>query len=180
VLERFRAPRSLKGNLYQEDYAALLVVKRLAEKHRVTILAVHHTRKSEAIDPLDTVSGTQGLAGAADGVLVLKRVRGAERGELHVTGRDLEDEGAFVVEFQRSTCRWEMVGATREVAPTAERQAILDELREAGTPLRLGEVAAAVKRSPSTTSNMLRKLIGAGLVVAVGGRYAISEGDDLA
>jgi hypothetical protein len=153
-------------------------IKALADKYRVALLVVHHTKKGEAEDPLELVSGTQGLAGGADGVLVIKRPRGAERGELHVVGRDLEDEGAFVVDFQRSTCRWEMVGRTREVAPTAERQAILDALREAGAPLRLSELAAAVHRSPSNTSNMVRKLVGAGAVVFEQGRYRLRNESD--
>lgn len=179
VFERFRAPRSPKGNLYSEDYAAMRAIKTLADKYRVTVLVVHHIKKGEADDAVELVSGTQGLAGGADGVLILKRPRGAVRGELHIVGRDLEDEGAFVVDFQRSTCRWEMVGTTREVAPTVERQAILDALREAGGPLRLSQVASSVKRSPSATSNLLRKLVGAGLVNYAEGAYSIREGDEL-
>jgi hypothetical protein len=178
VFERFRAPRSPKGNLYSEDYAAMRAIKALADKYRVALLVVHHTKKGEAEDPLELVSGTQGLAGGADGVLVIKRPRGAERGELHVIGRDLADEGAFVVDFQRNTCRWEMVGTTREVAPTAERQAILDALQEAGEPLRLSELAAAVHRSASNTSNMVRKLVGAGAVVFEQGRYRLRNESD--
>jgi hypothetical protein len=178
VFERFRAPRSPKANLYSEDYAAMQVVKALADKHRVTVLIVHHTRKGEADDPLEMISGTQGLAGGADGVLVLKRPRGAERGELHVIGRDLEDEGAFVVEFHRATCRWEMVGAARDVAPTAERQAILDTLREAGSPLRPGEIAASIHKTPSATSNLLRKLVSDGLVQHAANRYSLPKSDE--
>lgn len=175
VLERFRAPRSPKGNLYSEDYAAMRVIKTLADKFRISVLVVHHTRKGDAEDPLETISGTQGLAGAADGVLVLRRPRGAERGELHIVGRDLEDEGEYVVEFRRATCRWEMVGSASQVAPTVERQAILNALHEAGGPMRLSQVASSVKRTPSATSNLLRKLVESGQVTYAVGNYSIRD-----
>lgn len=60
------------------------------------LLAVHHTRKAAAEDWLDTVSGTQGIAGSADYLLVLKRKRKSDEGVLAVTGRDIvENEYAL-------------------------------------------------------------------------------------
>ena len=40
---------------------------------RITMLLVHHTRKMQAEDPMDLLSGTTGIAGAADGALILRR-----------------------------------------------------------------------------------------------------------
>lgn len=57
----------------------LAVGPKVLEPHRATgqkgvaIVLVHHVRKMDADDPLDTVSGTTGLTGAADTVLVLNR-----------------------------------------------------------------------------------------------------------
>jgi adenine/guanine phosphoribosyltransferase-like PRPP-binding protein len=50
--------------------------KALADAYSVPFIIVHHTRKLAATDFLDEVSGSQGLAGSADAVLVLKRLRG--------------------------------------------------------------------------------------------------------
>jgi Transcriptional regulator, AbiEi antitoxin len=54
-------------------------------------LAVHHSRKATAEDFVETVSGTNGLAGAADHILVLKHPRLAMHGSLLVTGRDVPE-----------------------------------------------------------------------------------------
>jgi hypothetical protein len=68
-----------------------------------SLLVVHHTRKADSADFIDSVSGTQGIAGSADYVLVLKRTRHSVEATLAVTGRDVReaeyalhvDEGMF-------------------------------------------------------------------------------------
>jgi hypothetical protein len=64
-------------NRYEANYAAGSSLKQIADSHTVGALALHHTRKASADDFVDTVSGTHGLAGAADAVLVLERSRGS-------------------------------------------------------------------------------------------------------
>ena len=54
-----------------------------------TLLVVHHTRKAEAIDFVDSVSGTQGIAGSFDFVLALDRKRYSNNAMFSVTGRDV-------------------------------------------------------------------------------------------
>jgi hypothetical protein len=49
------------------------------------------THASGAEDFLDTISGSQGLAGAADTVAVLRRSRGSAGAVLKITGRDVEE-----------------------------------------------------------------------------------------
>lgn len=62
------------------------------------LLAVHHTRKMNAEDFVSTISGTNGITGAADFVLVLNRKRQSDEGTLSVTGRDIyEAEYAMCV-----------------------------------------------------------------------------------
>lgn len=56
-------------------------------------------------DFLAEVSGTNGLAGAADATLVLKRSRGKADGVLHITGRDV-DENEHALTFQPDTGSW--------------------------------------------------------------------------
>jgi hypothetical protein len=171
VLERFRARRSAKENAYSADYDAITALKPLCDKYHVTILIVHHTRKMEADDPLDMVSGTQGLAGGADGVLILKKQRGQNEGELHVMGRDLEQEGAYVVMFNRETCHWEMVGASNTVSKSTTRREILDVLRKAGKGLKPAEIATFTGRTRQAVFQLLNGLIDEGLVSNQNGTY---------
>jgi AAA domain len=76
TLEKFRPAAAAKSSAYSNDYAALTDLQKIASKYRVAIVINHHVRKMEADDPFDTVSGTLGLTGAADTILILKRHAG--------------------------------------------------------------------------------------------------------
>ncbi len=77
-------PRTRGQIVYQEDYVALEELLPLAAQREVAIVVVHHIRKMTAADPLDEISGSTGLTGGVDGVLVLKRDRGKADAVLHV------------------------------------------------------------------------------------------------
>jgi hypothetical protein len=88
------------------------------------LVAVHHTRKMGAEDWLDTVSGTQGITGSADYILVLQRKRKSDEGVLAVTGRDVA-ENEYAVKTDNGI--WSLDGmdildAAATVATRAERQ----------------------------------------------------------
>jgi biotin operon repressor len=174
VLQKIRPPRNARANGYDEDYEALRQLKALADKYRVAILVVHHTRKSTADDIVETVSGTQGLTGAADAILIIKRPRGEERAQLHVTGRDLPVEGEYVVNFSKASCQWTMVGAAEQIAPTEARAAIADLLAD-GVTMTPTELASETGKSRANVAKLLRKMRVAGQVMQVGrGLYALS------
>jgi hypothetical protein len=104
-----------------------------------------------ADDPLDTVSGTRGLTGAVDSVLVL--VRDGNGTTLHGTGRDLEQiEDA--VEFDREACLWRILGNAAEVRRSDERSVILRVLKKADGPLAdLSEQSYGAVRTMLTRMN---------------------------
>jgi AAA domain-containing protein len=52
---------------YEGDYEALMPLKRLADTYHVSILAVHHLRKTGSHDVLDEIIGSTGVTGAVDG-----------------------------------------------------------------------------------------------------------------
>ena len=82
----------------------------------------------EAEDPLDTVSGTLGLAGCADTVLVLNR--SSQGTTLYVRGRDIE-EAEHAVSFDKQSCRWTILGNASDVQRSNERGRILTVLEDA-------------------------------------------------
>ena len=59
------------SNSYASDYRDLSSLKNLAESHHIAILLVHHLRKMKDDDPMNMISGTTGLSGAADSNFVL-------------------------------------------------------------------------------------------------------------
>jgi RecA-family ATPase len=138
TLARIRAIVRFSGNPYAEDYQFASDVKALADsRDGLALLLNHHTRKAGAEDIFDTVSGTTGITGAADTVLVLKRSRGKAEAELHVTGRDIGD-CALGLSFSNG---WTVQGNAEELRLSEQRQQILDVLKEAKDPMQPKEIA---------------------------------------
>lgn len=95
-------------NSYASDYRDLSSLKNLAESHHIAILLVHHLRKMKDDDPMNMISGTTGLSGAADSNFVLKRKdRNSPQAELHCTGRDIESR-VLELCFRKETRTWEL------------------------------------------------------------------------
>jgi hypothetical protein len=162
VLECIRPARDVKANPYGEDYAALGALKKIAAARRVTIVVVHHVRKQQADDVLQTVSGTQGLTGAADGIIVLSRPRGEEQGVMHIIARDLPQDLSYAVRFHEG--RWTVLGPAAAVARTDLQNDILAALRASTDPMAVTEIASEVGRVKSTVSAALKVMLRDGLV----------------
>ena len=61
----------------------------ITDKHSVTLMLIHHTRKMYDPDLLNTISGSTGLIGAVDSVLVLEKPkRTGSEAELTIANRD--------------------------------------------------------------------------------------------
>ena len=77
---------------YSSDYKELTVLKNLADNLGISIVIVHHTRKSIDRDPFNMISGSTGLSGCADGSMVLiETKRGSRKAVMHCVGRDIEN-----------------------------------------------------------------------------------------
>ena len=91
TLQRVRSTGS-DSNLYANDYQEIGLLKKLADKRHIAILLIHHLRKLHDDDPMNMISGSTGLSGAADSAFVLqKNARSANAASLHCTGRDIPD-----------------------------------------------------------------------------------------
>ncbi|MGW5610199.1 AAA family ATPase [Streptomyces sp. NPDC003753] len=108
VFAKMRGPAPAGVSAYDADYVAVGYAKRLADHYGVAVVLVHHVRKAGSEDFLTEVSGTNGIAGAADATLVLKRARGQADGILHVTGRDV-DEAEYALSFQPASGAWHLL-----------------------------------------------------------------------
>lgn len=99
TLGRARQQRRRGDDPYLADYQAGVSLKNVVDAFPgAALLGVHHTRKASSDDFVDDLSGTLGLAGSADYVLVLRRQRNSDEATLQVTGRDApEGEYAFTV-----------------------------------------------------------------------------------
>jgi len=126
VFLKVRPPRKKGEDAYAADYDAVTPLQRYASEHRLAIVLVTHTRKMEAEDPLEAISGTNGVTGAADAVLVLNR--DAKGTTLYGRGRDIE-EIETAMRFDGG--RWSILGDADEVRKSDERRKIVAALKEA-------------------------------------------------
>lgn len=166
----FRPARGNQRSPYEADSAAISGLQALASKYGVAIVIVHHVRKSPAeTDPFEKVSGTMGLTGAADTVLVLDR--DANGVTLYGRGRDIE-EIETAVTFDKDACRWIVMGEASEVRRTDERSQILSVLIDATESLSPQEIALGADMPRNNVDQLLFKMTSAGEVVKAGrGKY---------
>jgi hypothetical protein len=180
TLARVRPIRSGRGDLYAEDYRIGQDLKALADSHGVAVLVVHHLRKMDSDDPLELLSGTLGLPGAADSVLVMKRERGRDDATLFVTGRDVE-ERELAVEWDEALWQWVHRGSAEEYRRSEARKDILELLEKEDEPLSPREIAEAVGKKDTAVRQLLRSMVQDGEVLRHGtssqSRYTLPEGD---
>lgn len=120
TLARFRDFRA--SDSYATDYDCLTGLQQIASTYRIGVLVAHHDRKSGADDVFDTVSGTLGLNGAADTLLILKRDDGGA--VLNIRGRDIDDDN-LLLGFDKSSCRWSIRGNAADLRKAVQ----IDQIR---------------------------------------------------
>jgi hypothetical protein len=173
---RFKPPRFGRSNEYEEDYRHGGEVKSLADRHGVAILTLHHCRKMAAADPLEEVSGTLGLTGVADGVLVLRRERGEADASLFVTGRDLEEQD-LALHWDAQFALWSVAGHAEEFRVSKQRKEVLTLLAKAGKPLSPSEAAPLLGKKPNAVKKLLWTMAQTGQLTQDHGRYAVASGN---
>ena len=119
---------------YQRDYRIGSVLKAIAdERPGLAVVVAHHDRKAVTEDFVESVSGTNGLAGSADTIMVLARKRHSDEGLLKVTGRDVP-EAEYAMKLVDG--RWTLDGGSLvEAATTARRRDELTSLGDKSTAI---------------------------------------------
>ena len=144
---------------YAKDYEALMKIHRLANDLGIAIMIIHHQRKGEAEDPLDTVSGTLGIVGCADTTLILDSGNAGKT--LYVRGRDIE-EAEHAVEFDTDRCRWRILGSADDVHRSETRRKIMAALPKDGDAIGPKEIAELTSISEATVKVRIRDMVTAG------------------
>ncbi len=180
TLKRIRPRSTGRGRAYDEDYDSVAPLKRLSDAHGVSIVVVHHLRKMAAEDPMDTISGTLGLTGAVDGIMVLQRVRGAADATLHTTSRD-GDERELAMRFDPATGNWQVRGDAGPVLGGEQQAQVYEALAATDVPMSPKDVAAATGLTAKQVGERLHDLKRADLVVRVGrGQWGLPSDADFA
>jgi hypothetical protein len=182
TLGKVMPPASAGQGAYGHEYRVASALKRITDDHPGSSLVVlHHDRKAGAEDFVDAVSGTHGIAGAADTIVVLARPRGESNGVLRVTGRDVR-EAEYAVDLSKGS--WVIAGGNLTAAATtaASRRAtanlgdravdVFAEVSKHPDGITPANVAAAVGIDPAQVRVYLGRLVDRGSITRQGrGRY---------
>jgi hypothetical protein len=174
TLKKIRPRTAGNRSIYDVDYEALEPLIPLAGEYGIAIVCVHHTRKLAAADPLDEISGSTGLSGGADGVLILKRERGRADAFLHVTGREIEEEQELALRWDQNLASWSLAGDADEYRQSEERRKIIELLERTGVPMGPKDIAEVLDKNRSTVRVMLLNMKQDGQVIAASeGGYTV-------
>lgn len=165
VLARVRVP-SGSGPDYATEYPEFSAWRELAERHRVCVLALTHTRKGldEGADFVNESYGGGALAGAANGIIQIRRPRGSDEGTLKATFRDAP-ELELSLRFNPEDGSWTVSDSDpREASQTPERRELLALIPQPPLSTKTGDLAKQLGKSVKATSKLLSRLSEEGLV----------------
>jgi len=108
TLQKIRGNQSRSDSCYSYDYKEIAKLKEFADKHKICILAIHHLRKMKDSDVFNQISGSTGLTGSADTMIVLNKIENTNEVELSVTGRDVRSIEK-TIKFNTKTFKWEVL-----------------------------------------------------------------------
>ena len=127
----------------------------IAARHSVSIMVVHHLRKTPGADAEDEISASTGLTGGVDGWLILRRVPGARGPSLVVDGRDIEEPCELAMRWNTDAATWSIEGDAAEVNLSHERREIFDTLRRSPVPMTPKEVADLIGGKPTSVRKLM-------------------------
>lgn len=111
TLQKIRSRPKMRENAYSNDYNELGQLKAFADKYAICVMVVHHTHKMKGAadcDVFERISGTTGIMGTADTIIMLSRERrNDENTTMSITGRDVE-QSEYILKFDN--CQWYMIG----------------------------------------------------------------------
>ena len=180
--------RPVHDATYANDYRDLSVLKRLADKHGIAILLIHHLRKETADDVFNRISGTTAISGAVDSSFTLvEDRRGSGKAKLSCIGRDIEYRELSLERNVENV--WEMVADSRtQPELLGDRITYLvselmrDRTKFIGTPTELSEKIDPVgmeRISPKKVSRLILQNLDALSKIGISGMVRRSNGKRL-
>ena len=136
IIDTLKKVRECSEVSYAGDYDDVSALKTIADERNISIVIVHHLRKTkDKDDPFNELIGSNGVMGAVDTAYLLRKgFRGAKTATLLVTGRDVEDQ-ELILRFEN--CVWELVEERSD-----------DAIQSAAIPSFLRRVVAFMQDKP--------------------------------
>ncbi len=166
---------STKGKQgYLNESRIARIFHKITKHYGVAIIAIHHTVK-KVTGTINDLRGFGGYAGTADNILMLTSEKSRGIGRLQRIGR--YGDADYALKYNQEKNCWGYLGCDFEdTILSPERQDILEILMDAYGPLQAKQIAKEVRKSPSATSNLLKKLLKQKFVRQQGyGIYQLTE-----
>lgn len=152
----------LKGTHgYSNESSIARRFHKIAKVYGVAIIAIHHTTKN-ITGSINDIRGFGGYTATADNVLMLTSDKTRGIGKLQRIGR--YGDADYALKYNQERHCWDYLGIFDDTVLTQERLDILEVLIDACGPLMVKRIAKEVKKSPSATSNLLKRLVIQGYV----------------
>jgi hypothetical protein len=174
TLGRVMPPVQRNKRLYSADVEMAGQLQALAQDHHLAMIMVHHEKKLKDSGDhfVDLVSGTNGLAGTADAIMVLTtRNRSNADAILCITGRDVEERE---LALKKSGGAWELLGEAKEFAFSQRQQDVKDLLTKSG-PQTPSAVALTLNIPQVTAKSTLWRMAKEGVLIVKEGKYDIKK-----
>ena len=141
VIDTLQKVRGTVDMKYGTDYKELSVLKSIADELDIAIILVHHNRKAHDSNPNNMISGTNGLAGCADGLLVFTKKSGDKNAVLNISGRCAP---SLEINLVRENTKWKLLDAPpeykKDIFPSAIHDFMLEQKEFRGTASELCEL----------------------------------------
>ena len=157
-------------NKYSDTYTPVSAIQKIATETGVPIVLIHHTRKGARGDNgegwADEGMGSQGINGACDTIILLKKPDGKPDGTIRIKGRDVE-ESCYNVTFDSDICTWWLLEKSDVVTRESPKvkDGILDIIRKNPTGLTNKDLQILTGKSKSNISHITSDLLSDGKIV---------------
>lgn len=144
--------------------------KLCAEFPDLTILLIHHSRKSESDDPEDMASGSTGLTAATDANFFIGRTKD-ELTVLHGSGREIE---RFDWAIEIKPPHFEVLGDVEDTIKNANNRKIISVLTGADQPMTAKEISDEADVRYNNTHRILTRLLKHRKISKHGNRFCLA------
>jgi hypothetical protein len=154
VLQRVKPAGNKHQNAYESDYSIFAPLQSWATRYNIAVVGLHHLKKGGADDPLEAVSGSNGLSACADTTIVLNYVNGTRT--LYVRGRDIEEDEKAVL-FTNGG--FTLLGDAEQVRRSDQRNVIINTISENREPMKRSDIVSVTGFKSAAVGNLLMKMI---------------------
>ena len=127
VIDTLQMVRDTVDMKYGSDYKDVTTLKAIADELDIAIVLVHHNRKQGDSNPNNRLLGTNGIAGASDGVLILEANGENNNAVLNISGRGAP---ALKLNIVRENAKWKLLDKEPDYKPGLFSFAIHDLMLE--------------------------------------------------